>query len=106
MTALLCSSPDGTALPRTSGSALPSGEPPGFRKDSAGSPGGRHSLEECSRPEPRIGTLGMKLLHSRIACLPGSGIQGKWREQSILRCWGVKRGKVWEAAKFPTKGLG
>ncbi|XP_028745060.1 uncharacterized protein KIAA1755 homolog [Peromyscus leucopus] len=62
---------DGTALPRTSGSALPSGEPPGFRKDSAGPPGGKLSLEECSRPEPRIGTLGIKLLHSRIACLPG-----------------------------------
>ncbi|XP_036041815.1 uncharacterized protein KIAA1755 homolog isoform X3 [Onychomys torridus] len=62
---------DGTALPRTSGSAPPSGKLPGFRKDSAGPPGGRLSLKECSRPEPRIGTLGAKLLHSRIACLPG-----------------------------------
>ncbi|XP_052580639.1 uncharacterized protein KIAA1755 homolog isoform X1 [Peromyscus californicus insignis] len=62
---------DGTALPRTSGSAPLSGELPGFRKDSAGPPGGRLSLEECSRPEPRIETLGIKLLHSRIACLPG-----------------------------------
>ncbi|CAH6776882.1 D630003M21Rik [Phodopus roborovskii] len=62
---------DGTALPRTSGSAPLSGEPPGFRKDSSGPSGRGLSLEECSRPEPRIGTLGVKLLHSRIACLPG-----------------------------------
>ncbi|KAL1787107.1 hypothetical protein HispidOSU_030782 [Sigmodon hispidus] len=62
---------DGTSLPRTSGSVPLSGELPGFQKDSAGPPGGRVSLEECSRPEPRIGNLGVKLLHSRIACLPG-----------------------------------
>uniref|UniRef100_A0A8C2QMY6 RIKEN cDNA D630003M21 gene n=1 Tax=Cricetulus griseus TaxID=10029 RepID=A0A8C2QMY6_CRIGR len=62
---------DGTALPRTSGSAPLSGEPTGFQKDSSGPSGGGLSLEECSRPEPRIGTLGVKLLHSRIACLPG-----------------------------------
>ncbi|XP_012977949.1 uncharacterized protein KIAA1755 homolog isoform X2 [Mesocricetus auratus] len=58
---------DGTALPRTSGSAPLSGELTGFRKDSSGPSGGGLSLEECSR----IGTLGVKLLHSRIACVPG-----------------------------------
>ncbi|XP_076786262.1 uncharacterized protein KIAA1755 homolog isoform X3 [Arvicanthis niloticus] len=62
---------DGTALPTTAGSGTLSGEPPGFRRDSAGPPGGGLRLEECSRPKPRIGTLGVKLLHSRIACLPG-----------------------------------
>lgn len=62
---------DGTTLPTTSGSGTLSGEPPGFRRDSAGLPGGGLRLEECSRPKPRIVTLGVKLLHSRIACLPG-----------------------------------
>ncbi|XP_050999657.1 uncharacterized protein KIAA1755 homolog [Acomys russatus] len=60
---------DATILPRTAGSGPLSGEPPGFQQDSAAPPG--LSLEECSRPEPRIGTLGVTLLHSRIACLPG-----------------------------------
>ncbi|GAB1287140.1 hypothetical protein APTSU1_000237000 [Apodemus speciosus] len=56
---------DGTILP-TSGSGSPSGEPPGFRRDPAGPPGGGLRLEECSRPKPRIETLGVELLHSRI----------------------------------------
>ncbi|XP_050007175.1 uncharacterized protein KIAA1755 homolog isoform X2 [Alexandromys fortis] len=62
---------DGTALPRTSGSTPLSGELPGFQKDSSSPLGGGLSLEECRRPEPRIGTLGDKLLHSGIVCLPG-----------------------------------
>ncbi|XP_041911055.1 uncharacterized protein KIAA1755 homolog [Arvicola amphibius] len=62
---------DGTALPRTSGSTPLSGELPGFQKDSSGPLGGGLSLEECRRPEPRIGTLGVKLLYSGIVCLPG-----------------------------------
>ncbi|XP_052040112.1 uncharacterized protein KIAA1755 homolog isoform X2 [Apodemus sylvaticus] len=62
---------DETTLPTTSGSGALSGELPGFRRDLAGPPGGGLRLEECSRPKPRIETLGVKLLHSRIACLPG-----------------------------------
>nr|BAC35060.1 unnamed protein product [Mus musculus] len=62
---------DGTTLPTTSGSGPLSGEPPGFRRDSAGPPGGGLRLEECSRTKPRIETLGVKLLQSGIACLPG-----------------------------------
>ncbi|XP_057636848.1 uncharacterized protein KIAA1755 homolog isoform X2 [Chionomys nivalis] len=62
---------DGTALPRTSGSTPLSGELSGFQKDSSDPLGGGLSLEECRRPEPRIGTLGDKLLHSGIVCLPG-----------------------------------
>ncbi|CAO2577964.1 Uncharacterized protein KIAA1755 homolog [Lemmus lemmus] len=62
---------DGAALPRTSGSTPLSGALPGFRKDSSGPLGGGLSLEERCRPEPRIGTLGVKLLHSGIVCLPG-----------------------------------
>lgn len=61
----------GSTLSRTSGSGPLSGEPPGSQEDSAGLPGGELSLEKCSRPEPRIGSLGVKLLHSGIACLPG-----------------------------------
>lgn len=67
--------PDGTALPTAAGPGTLSGEPPGFQRDSAGPPEGGLRLEECFRPKPRIGTLGVKLLHSRIACLPGPRVE-------------------------------
>lgn len=102
--------PDGTALPTTAGSGTQSGELPGFRRDSAGPPGGGLRLEECSRPKPRIGTLGVKLLHSRIACLPGPrverGVRGSRAIPDTVVGERVKWGEGPGGRKIPSQRLG
>lgn len=63
-------------------------------------------MEKWSRPDPRIGSLGVKLLHSGIACLPGAGVQtGAERVEHSQRLVG-EEGWAQEAAKFPTRALG
>nr|XP_045013394.1 uncharacterized protein KIAA1755 homolog isoform X2 [Jaculus jaculus] len=87
---------DGTSRPRTSGptahSAPLSGEQAAFPEVSVGPPGRGPSLEECPRPAPRIVDLGVELLHSGIACLPG----GRDRAGRPLLLVSVPEG-AWEA---------